>query len=344
MLPQDTPKKEDKAEDSEEEVTAGIAGVSVSGGQAAAPAPFTFNPAPKGQSPFAAGGMAAPAAPMFSFPSSGAPAGGAAQPNFSFNFAASQTKPDENKDGGDDDDEDDEDDEDPVEMFIKSLPDPVQKCVAALGSLDDEVSELEAQFRKEMRALERKVRATLSPSACMCALLTLACCFCVRSRASARLRARACQVLSAHVLQYEALEAPLFKKRADIVSGNTKPEGLTDTQGIKGVPEFWLGAMRNCSAIAGNITEKDEVIPYSTAGQSLALSLSVCSARIQACVRVCVCVCVCVCVDGWMYLCMHRWVIAWLDVRVCSFCRSSCSASWTSHARLCQREKPSASN
>ena len=59
-------------------------------------------------------------------------------------------------------------------------------------------------------------------------------------------------------------------------SGNTKPEGLTDTQGIKGVPEFWLGAMRNCSAIAGNITEKDEVIPYSTAGQSLALSLSVC--------------------------------------------------------------------
>ena len=99
MLPQDTPKKEDKAEDSEEEVTAGIAGVSVSGGQAAAPAPFTFNPAPKGQSPFAAGGMAAPAAPMFSFPTSGAPAGGAAQPNFSFNFAASQTKPDENKDG-----------------------------------------------------------------------------------------------------------------------------------------------------------------------------------------------------------------------------------------------------
>ena len=79
MLPQDTPKKEDKAEDSEEEVTAGIAGVSVSGGEAAAPAPFTFNPAPKGQSPFAAGGMAAPAAPMFSFPTSGAPAGGAAR-------------------------------------------------------------------------------------------------------------------------------------------------------------------------------------------------------------------------------------------------------------------------
>ena len=65
------------------------------------------------------------------------------------------------------------------------------------------------------------------------------------------------------MLQYEALEAPFFAKRAAIVSGETKPEGLTDTQNIKGIPEFWLGAMRNCSVIASNITEKDEVILHS---------------------------------------------------------------------------------
>jgi nucleosome assembly protein 1-like 1 len=64
-------------------------------------------------------------------------------------------------------------------------------------------------------------------------------------------------------LQYEALEAPIFKKRAAIVSGETKPDDVTDTQGIKGIPEFWLGVMRNCSIIAGNITEKDEVILHS---------------------------------------------------------------------------------
>jgi len=64
-------------------------------------------------------------------------------------------------------------------------------------------------------------------------------------------------------VQYEALEAPIFKKRSDIVSGATKPEGLSDTQGIVGIPEFWLGVMRNCAVIAGNITEKDEVILHS---------------------------------------------------------------------------------
>jgi len=60
-------------------------------------------------------------------------------------------------------DEDDEDDEDPVEEYIKSLPEPVQQCVSALDTLDAEVCELESQFRKEMRELERKVclRSTL---------------------------------------------------------------------------------------------------------------------------------------------------------------------------------------
>ena len=60
--------------------------------------------------------------------------------------------------------------------------------------------------------------------------------------------------------QYEALEAPIFKKRMDIVTGASKPEGVTGTEGV---PEFWLGAMRNCRAIAGNITEEDEVILHS---------------------------------------------------------------------------------
>jgi nucleosome assembly protein 1-like 1 len=64
-------------------------------------------------------------------------------------------------------------------------------------------------------------------------------------------------------LQYEALEKPIFEKRTKLITGETKAEGVTDTQGIKGIPEFWLGVMRNCACIAGNITEKDEVILHS---------------------------------------------------------------------------------
>jgi len=145
------PKKQDNEDDDDEEegVLTGVAGLNVGG--AAAPAPFAFTPAPKGQSPFKpadVGGAAA--APMFSFP------GGAAAPaNFSFNFAAPAPGQQVVSSGGGD--EADEDDEDPVEEFIKSLPEPVQMCVADLNKLDEEVCELESQFRKEMRELERKV-------------------------------------------------------------------------------------------------------------------------------------------------------------------------------------------
>lgn len=159
------PKDEAQDDDEEEaeEVTKGVANMGVGGGgAAAAPAPFSFTPGPKGQSPFGAAGGAA----LFTFPGS---AGGAAPsaatsgaaPNFSFDFAAPKPKADKKADGeeGDEDDEDEEDEEDPVEEFIKSLPEPVQKCVSALDTLDEEICDLETQFRKDLRDLERKVCA-----------------------------------------------------------------------------------------------------------------------------------------------------------------------------------------
>ena len=59
--------------------------------------------------------------------------------------------------------------------------------------------------------------------------------------------------------KYEQLEAPTFAKRAAIVSGQQKPDGAKAADG-NGIPDFWLTAMRNCSCINENITEKDEVI------------------------------------------------------------------------------------
>lgn len=162
------PKDEAGEEDDEEseEVSRGVAGVSIGGGGTAA-APFSFTPAPKGQSPFGGGGGAAS---IFSFPGgAGGATAGEQKPNFSFDFAA-QPKADNKEDEkeGEEDDDDEEDDEDPVEEFIKSLPEPVQKCVGALDTLDEEICELETQFRKDLRDLERKV--------CACAPLALARC------------------------------------------------------------------------------------------------------------------------------------------------------------------------
>lgn len=59
--------------------------------------------------------------------------------------------------------------------------------------------------------------------------------------------------------KYEALEAPIFTKRSDIVSGAVKPADSKIADGT-GIPDFWLGAMRNCACISENVTEKDEVI------------------------------------------------------------------------------------
>lgn len=56
--------------------------------------------------------------------------------------------------------------------------------------------------------------------------------------------------------KYEELESSNFAKRAAIISGEQKPDGADGS----GIPDFWLGAMRNASCISENITEKDEVI------------------------------------------------------------------------------------
>ena len=45
--------------------------------------------------------------------------------------------------------------------------------------------------------------------------------------------------------RYEKLEKPLFEKRANLVSGTDKPADAKAAAG-EGVPDFWLGAMRNC--------------------------------------------------------------------------------------------------
>jgi nucleosome assembly protein 1-like 1 len=57
--------------------------------------------------------------------------------------------------------------------------------------------------------------------------------------------------------KYQALKAPVFAKRANIISGDEKPAGTNSSEGI---PDFWLGCLMNCNRIAPSITEKDQPI------------------------------------------------------------------------------------
>ncbi|GJS43624.1 nucleosome assembly protein 1;2 [Tanacetum coccineum] len=59
----------------------------------------------------------------------------------------------------------------------------------------------------------------------------------------------------------QKLYAPLYSKRYDIVTGAVEVDGAKEEDAIaKGVPGFWLTAMKNNKIMAEEITERDEVV------------------------------------------------------------------------------------
>ena len=140
--------------------------------------------------------------------------------------------------------------------YIESLPAHVKRRLTGLKGLQAEYSKIELQFQEEILRLEK---------------------------------------------EYLTKYLPLYKRRAEIVNGLTEPnaqeieagiaaeeeeeedeeddddeetmadevpkqeEELTSSSYIKGVPEFWLTAMKNMRALADMITSKDEeVLRYLT--------------------------------------------------------------------------------
>lgn len=122
--------------------------------------------------------------------------------------------------------------------YIESLPAPVRRRVAGLKGVQKEHSKLEAEFQEEVLELEKK---------------------------------------------YFAKFTPLYQKRADIVNGVAEPtpeevqageedeeeaeaeaeaesseQPAESAEGIKGIPEFWLSAMKNQISLAEMITDRDE--------------------------------------------------------------------------------------
>ena len=120
--------------------------------------------------------------------------------------------------------------------YVENLPAPVRRRVAGLKGIQKEHAKLEAEFQEEVLNLEKK---------------------------------------------YFAKFTPLYQKRAEIVNGNgepteaeveagkaeedederedEKPEVKVDAaDDTKGVPEFWLSAMKNQVSLAELITDQDE--------------------------------------------------------------------------------------
>ena len=120
--------------------------------------------------------------------------------------------------------------------YIESLPASVRRRVAGLKGIQKDHSKLEAEFQEEVLQLEKK---------------------------------------------YFAKFTPLYEKRAQIVNGKAEPtdeeveageededekdddnktetEKPSETTNVKGIPEFWLSAMKNQISLADMITERDE--------------------------------------------------------------------------------------
>lgn len=122
--------------------------------------------------------------------------------------------------------------------YIESLPEPVRRRINGLKGVQAEHAKLEAKFQEEILALEKR-----------------------------------------YLQEYQ----PLYDRRAKIVAGDIEPTeaevnvGLEDDEqdeeegekeaedkaqeanvDVKGIPEFWLTAMRNVISLSEMITSRDE--------------------------------------------------------------------------------------
>jgi len=112
--------------------------------------------------------------------------------------------------------------------YLESLPVAVQTRIKALKYLQTETDKLEDEFKKEEEALIKK---------------------------------------------YEVLKNPLFIRRDEIVNGKSEPKAeeivkkdgeeeikstSTSTEEVKGIPEFWLIALKHNEDFGDLITDEDE--------------------------------------------------------------------------------------
>ncbi|KAH7166267.1 nucleosome assembly protein [Dactylonectria macrodidyma] len=124
--------------------------------------------------------------------------------------------------------------------YIESLPAPVRRRVAGLKGIQKEHSKLEAEFQEEVLQLEKKYFAKFSP-----------------------LYQKRSTIINGTAEPTEE-EVKAGEEEDDHEGGDESspavPENKSDLpEGVAGIPEFWLSAMKNQISLAEMITDRDEV-------------------------------------------------------------------------------------
>ena len=121
--------------------------------------------------------------------------------------------------------------------YIESLPASVRRRVAGLKGIQKDHSKLEAEFQEEVLQLEKKYFAKFTPL----------------------YQKRAAIVNGASEPTDEEVEIG-EKKEEDDDEDEVPPEEVNKDAGtdVKGIPEFWLSAMKNQISLAEMITDRDE--------------------------------------------------------------------------------------
>ncbi|KAF2742253.1 NAP-domain-containing protein [Sporormia fimetaria CBS 119925] len=121
--------------------------------------------------------------------------------------------------------------------YIESLPVSVRRRVAGLKGIQKEHSKLEAEFQEEVLQLEKKYFAKFTPL----------------------YQTRAKIVNGAQEPSEEQVKVGEAEDSDDEDEEETKEEPNKDEGAdIKGIPEFWLSAMKNQISLAEMITDRDE--------------------------------------------------------------------------------------
>ena len=124
--------------------------------------------------------------------------------------------------------------------YVESLPTPIRRRVDGLKGVQKEHSKLEAQFQEEVLELEKKFFAKFTP-----------------------LYEKRSKIVNGQAEPTEEEIKTGEAEREDEDDDEEKPKPDEEEEAaaadVKGIPEFWLSAMKN-SSLAETITDRDEEV------------------------------------------------------------------------------------
>ncbi|ELQ43602.1 nucleosome assembly protein [Pyricularia oryzae Y34] len=124
--------------------------------------------------------------------------------------------------------------------YIESLPPQVKRRVAGLKGIQKEHSKLEAEFQEEVLELEKKYFAKFTP---------------LYQKRSAIVNGSNEPTESEIEAGEESDEVDEEGEKKEVKTEETAASEASD---VKGIPEFWLSAMKNQISLAEMITDRDE--------------------------------------------------------------------------------------